>query len=513
MMKIVKMKLWGILMACLIVSACSNDDEEITVETTYVPFSVYADYPLKSAGDDTYPQTDWNAGSQLAVMRTDARTYDKILLALTSEAEFEGTIASDTDVDATYSFLYPADAFTANTNDTLTQVLYLNGQNGTFDGVSKFDYTWGCDTVAVESEAYSITAEMVPLTGICKFPFVDENGSSLKRITQVILTSPSGSLYQNATLDMKDGTLSDSTAGSIKVINGEGIDDEIYLALFPGEVPLHFTVTTADGNTYEATIPEDVLIEQGGFHVFDPIVCTSLPQARIGDYYYNDATWSTDLNAAKTCVGIVFALEDESGNISGRSISSAHGRVVALEDCEQEMVWALSSGDIEDIENHETLCDTLTNGSLPYYNGLATSFIEEDAVHQLHGVGIDEETGGMVRWYSSGALSTFDGERYSSFINGNKSKYPAASYCHDYGKGLTGWYLPSLGELALLWMIQEAGIIDKDTHEGYNGFAWFGYWSSTECAENKAWYVNFYSGMIISNSKQSNYNIRSVIRF
>lgn len=511
-MKSMKMKLWGILMICMALSAC-KDDDEVVVETTYVPFGIYVDYPVKNAGDEAYPQSEWYADDSLAVMRTDERTHDKILLSQSSGSGFSGKIDSETDTDAEFAFLYPAAALTPNTNDTLTQVLYLGGQDGTLEGIRNYDYTWGSGMVVAGTESYTVTAEMVALTGVCKFQFVADDGSPIKRIHQVILTSPSGELYQNATLDLTEGTLDDAVSGSIKVVNESGVDGAVYLSLFPGDVPLHFTLSTTDGKTYEASTSGNVLVEQGGYHVFDPIVCSPLSLARVGDYYYNDATWSAEMNPEKTCIGVVYALENESGKVDGSLSSSSHGRVVALKDCQQEMVWALSSGDVEDIENYDVLCDTLTIGSLPYWKGTSGSFFDEDAVWQLGGIGMDESTGNIVRWYSSGALSDFDGEYHSSFINGNVSKYPAATYSSKYSEGMTGWYLPSLGELALLWVLQQSGFLCEDTSEDYENLERFGYWSSSECEENKAWYINFYSGMVLANSKQSNYNVRPVLRF
>jgi hypothetical protein len=73
--------------------------------------------------------------------------------------------------------------------------------------------------------------------------------------------------------------------------------------------------------------------------------------------------------------------------------------------------------------------------------------------------------------------------------------------------------LPSVGELALLYTLQNSGFISNDKQKNYKDFEHFGYWSSTECGEDEAWYVNFYSGIVTGNSKMSTYNIRTVIRF
>ena len=368
-MKNLKMKFLGLLALCLAVSACNNSDDDVTVEATPVPFSISTAYPVKVAEDGSYPQAEWKAGDQLAVLRTNKRTFDKIVLSYASNGEFAGTIDSDTDEDAEYAFLYPADVYEPNTNDTLVQVLRLNGQDGTLAGVANYDYAWGKGPIITSTNSFSVEADMASLASVCKFQFLGENGAPLERISQVILTAPQGSLYQCATLNMTEGTLDTFVKGSIKVENKNGLNGEVYVSLFSSETSLHFTITTMDGKAYEASISENVNIPQGAFLVFEPIVCSSLPLAKVGDHYYTDATWSTELNPAKKCVGVVYALENESGKIVNSLTSSSHGRVVALKDAVQKATWSLSSEDVEDLANQETLCDTLTIGCLPYYNG------------------------------------------------------------------------------------------------------------------------------------------------
>ena len=76
-----------------------------------------------------------------------------------------------------------------------------------------------------------------------------------------------------------------------------------------------------------------------------------------------------------------------------------------------------------------------------------------------------------------------------------------------------GWYLPSAGELALLWTLHRSGFICNETHEVFEDFDEFGYWTSTEYDEGNVWYINFWSGMITKNSKASAYCVRPVILF
>jgi hypothetical protein len=409
----------------------------------------------------------------LAVLRTNKRTFDKIVTSYASNGEFTGTIDSDTDKDAKYAFLYPADAYEPNTNDTLVQVLPLNGQDGTLAGVANYDYAWGEGPIVSSASSFSVEADMSSLVSICKFQFLAENGAPLERISQVILTAPQGSLYQCATLDMKKGTLDDFVKGSIKVENKNGLNGEVYVALFPSETSLHFTISTIDGKAYEASISEDAFIPQGGFVVFEPVVCTSLPLAKVGDHYYTDATWSTELNPNKKCVGVVYALENEAGKMVNTLASSSHGRVVALKDVVQKATWALSSEDVAELANQETLCDTLTIGCLPYFDGTVNSYFDDDKAHQLGGVRVDEANGLIANWYSNGALNDFEGEQNTSYIDHNISQYPAGTYPTRFSEGITGWYLPSLGDLALLWSLHKTGIVRADKQECFKDFAEF----------------------------------------
>ena len=510
-MKNIKLILGGVFALCLILTACSKEEE--VVETTPVPFNLNVEYPVKNAENVAYPESEWNTGAQLVALRTDKLHIDKVIMSWVSGNTFKGMVPSnETNEDSDFAFLHPAEAFVPNTNDTLTQVLPLSGQDGTLRGVIQFDYMWGKGNVTDNGGSFSLTTEMTPLVGVCKFQFLSDGGSPIGNISQIIVTAPSGTLYQSAKISVTNGELDDWTKGSIKISNKAGIGNEVYVALYPLEASLHFTINTIDGKVYEAT--SDVLsVEKGCFYIVEPIVCSSLPDAKLGDYYYNDATWSTDLNVKKTCVGIVYALENEQGKIDKTLVSSTHGRVVALEDCKRRVNWASSADDVEGLEGLDVLCDTLTIGSLPYFEGTANSYFVDDAAHQLKGISINETTGQIVNWYTSGALADFDGEYNTSFINISQVTKPAGTHASQYSRGLSGWYLPSVGELALLYTLQNSGFINNDKQNKYKNLEHFGYWSSSECGEDEAWYINFYSGIATGNSKMSTYNIRTVIRF
>jgi hypothetical protein len=117
---------------------------------------------------------------------------------------------------------------------------------------------------------------------------------------------------------------------------------------------------------------------------------------------------------------------------------------------------------------------------------------------------------------SEGAISDFNGKAHTAYLGKSSSSYPAGGYCYQYstsGKSAGEWYLPSAGELTLLWELQKAGIICKDKQDCFNDFARKAYWSSSEHSAESAWHLNFVSGAIVANSKASNYATRPVAQF
>jgi len=502
-----KQKLMTAVLAITFI-AC-NDNDGIIETTTYYPVELSLTFPER---EQTFQYPGWNENKQVATFRTDTRNADKLLLVQSEGQTYTGTSEDKIDENTELAFLYPASASTASGSDTLTQILYINSQDGTLKGLATLDYTWGTYTYDTSEEDYAPTSTLKPLTSFCKFQFT-ENGRPIERISQVIITSPTDSLHVATLLNLSDGNMTNQRRGSMVIRNTQGMDSEIHVAFFPMETALHFTLSTLDGQSYEASISEAINLKAGDTAVFPDIACSALEAARIGDYYYNDATWSTSLDECKECVGIIYALDDSDGNIDRSLSKSAHGRIVALQDCASQATWCTTDGDVENTENQTILQDTMYVGSLPYLNGTQDSFFSDNALEHLNGIRLNPSTGQISAWYQEGALGDFDGQENTRQINHSTGTYTAASSCQQYSKGLYGWYLPAEGELALLWAIHRTGIICKETHDKFVDFEEFGYWTSTEYDESEAWYINFFSGMTTKNSKNSMYNVRPVIRF
>ena len=484
-------------------------NDETTIVEMY-PVEISITFPEKN---QEFEYQGWDGKHEIAALRTDTRYANKLVLSTSGGDTYTSTSEKVIDEYTEFAFLYPASASTVSTSDTLTQILYIDRQEGTLDGLPDLDFAWGTYTYDLDEEDYTPTCVMTPLMSFCKFQFT-ENGHPIKHISQVIITSPTDSLHVVGKLDLGDGSVDSQNTGSIVVRNGQGLSDGIYTAFFPMETALHFTVSTWDGKSYEALLPEVMKFEAGETHVYTDIACSVLEPARIGDYYYSDATWSALLDESKKCVGIVYALDGAIGNLDKNLSASAHGRVVALSDASTQVTWCITAENIEDIGNQTVLQDTIYVGSLPYLDGTPESFFSDNVLEQLTGVGIHPSTGQISTWYSQGALADFDGGGHAlQTINSITNTYYAPTDCRNYGQGLYGWYLPSAGELALLWSLHRTGILCHEEYDVFDDFEEFGYWTSTEYDAGNVWYINFWSGMITKNSKNSSYNVRPVIQF
>lgn len=94
----------------------------------------------------------------------------------------------------------------------------------------------------------------------------------------------------------------------------------------------------------------------------------------------------------------------------------------------------------------------------PYYNGTADSFFSDKDEERIKGATIHVETGQPATWVSEGAISDFNGKAHTAYLGKSSSSYPAGGYCYQYstsGKSAGEWYLPSAGELTLLWELQK----------------------------------------------------------
>ena len=197
----------------------------------------------------------------MAAFRTDTRYADKVLLTQSDGQYFTGTSEKEINEYTEFAFLYPASASTASSSDTLTQVLYINRQNGTLEGMTDIDYAWGTYTYDTDEEDYAATSVLTSLVSHCKFTFT-ENGHPIERISQVIITSPTDSLHVVAQLNLINGSVTSQSRGSIVIQNAQGISGDIYATFFPTVTALHFTISTGRAKLRSFSSPNDGIQSQ-----------------------------------------------------------------------------------------------------------------------------------------------------------------------------------------------------------------------------------------------------------
>ena len=114
------------------------------------------------------------------------------------------------------------------------------------------------------------------------------------------------------------------------------------------------------------------------------------------------------------------------------------------------------------------------------------------------------------------AESDFNGEYYCQKLD--SPDFPAAYYCKTYNKGGRNWYLPSLGELRLIYNhleeIQNALSIvgGQKFITSFNDGVILSYLSSTEYSGSAVWYMHFVYGACVFD-KDVIYKVRPVSKF
>ena len=200
---------------------------------------------------------------------------------------------------------------------------------------------------------------------------------------------------------------------------------------------------------------------------------------KIGDYYYSDGSFSTQLDQSKTCAGIVFSLETTAEE---KKHGWTHGQIVALEDAGggKRYVWGL--------------------GEL-----LITSYVHE--------------------WRD--AKKDKDGYLYSNIIYGSGIKYEAFEAAQKYSALLplgktSGWYLPSVGQwVEIIENLGQVSILG-DGFGCFNGdriwrskLAFLNisidvYWTSLQKGSSGSWCVLMTSGNVSTLTKASAGRVRPV---
>lgn len=180
-----------------------------------------------------------------------------------------------------------------------------------------------------------------------------------------------------------------------------------------------------------------------------------ISRPKVGDFVYGDKTWSTELDSAKTCVGVITDVRSKDFDfISLQNVGAT--------------LWTQTSGIISNVV-------TETNKSL--------------------------------------ALCDFAGKTNSqSIILAKPTESTAAHQCAAYsteGFGAGSWFLPSCGQ----WGVAQLNRVKIDTSIsatiGSDPLSSGSYWTSTQYNSNDAWLFGWVNGTKRGTTKNSSYTVRS----
>lgn len=174
--------------------------------------------------------------------------------------------------------------------------------------------------------------------------------------------------------------------------------------------------------------------------------------ARKGDFFYSDGTYSSTLDAAKTCIGIVFwtpadanpdpnaktpaSLADDK-IMAADFPNSTHGLVVALQGNNKQIGWIASFfyNIFDDFQN----TDNFHPADKEKYRPIASGYNDTDALNYILGYQNTKILKAYKEWNNGSAPAIHVLDALENF----SAQIPAP-------KNTTGWYIPSAKELSLL---------------------------------------------------------------
>ena len=265
------------VLTILMTTACnSNDESEEIISSARkqrvltVTLNAEAESAAKSNALRTTQLVDkgesglsatWEMGDVMTVYNKTAPApeYETVKASSTTKNTiFTGMV--DCEVDDVLRFFYPevgTEGSVTGTAGNLT--LDISNQKGTLEDIQMhYDFNYGEATVtAVSAETASANMGSTEnLMAICKFTF-KVGKEYMKDIRSIDISGVP--VTANYTLsNRRTPTLTPSSPSTLHVATG-GIDNTVYVALFPGSTTPSFTLYTTEG-TYEGSLPTSTLL-------------------------------------------------------------------------------------------------------------------------------------------------------------------------------------------------------------------------------------------------------------
>lgn len=258
----------------------------------------------------------------------------------------------------------------------------------------------------------------------------------------------------------------------------------------------------------------------------DTCAVTVYEPAKIGDWYYSDGTWSSEMEDGKEIIGIVFYTGDPTSQdpaLKADFPGCTNGLAVSLSADEGRSSWQAEYQSYWDLE--EGFVGRWAEANVPDYASISSGIEPEDNLNRILGYNNTK----VLEAFNAAAENAAWPANIMDKVHSFRSEVSAPETS-------SGWYLPSVKELSLLcagefdgniWdisdiMISNREIIDAKIEEaGGTAFQGMGYLSSTEYwkegeedAYSYAFRVRFEDGATIQNLKDNaRYRVRMILAF
>ncbi|HIZ87784.1 MAG TPA: fibronectin type III domain-containing protein [Candidatus Coprenecus pullistercoris] len=163
----------------------------------------------------------------------------------------------------------------------------------------------------------------------------------------------------------------------------------------------------------------------------------------IGDYYYSDGTWSTNLNASKTVVGVVFWTGDPTANDSKLAADHpecTNGLVVAL-NAINNVAWGVTKSGADWMPDPANCVSIWAESNISYEQSLAFNQNISSTLSDDH-LALNRNKHGYANT-----------QTLLAFNEANPDLATLAQYISTYStsapEGTSGWFIPSVNEFTL----------------------------------------------------------------
>lgn len=518
----------------LALASCSHTDEPGQL-TEHSPASFTAQIGQtvsRAAG------TDWFAGDAIGISGiSGAKTYRNVKFVTASgDGNFtsEGdNIYYQTTDPVTFTAYYP---YATNLADD--GIISASTADQTQQPAFDFLWTQASGNYAAPAVNFIFTHRMSKIN----IAFTNGNDVDLSDLTFSI-----DGLVLDGTFDTATGEAKAAEDGSAASLTAAlSTDSKASLIVFPQSADKLTVTATTEGQQYSCALSPGVLaagnaytfniaVKKNGMTVTGSTITdwtaggefngdATMPVPKIGDFFYSDGTYSTALDASKTCIGIVFHIghhENDGSDYSSTGIgrTQCHGYVVALTDVHNDNNDRLCWENGPNNEHNQVVGSSTDNVD---WNGYSNNL----KFHEF----VNKETNKATGWEMKHFPAVLACETYGNRTldqNGNP-----ANGKYDWQKPLaapqntSGWFLPSCGQMKCLYQNRSVLSVCMDVVKNsvpadcsYKGYIkWFStswyYWSSTEYPDLSSYvYMYGYNDLAYYNRKDDTLDVRAVLAF